>query len=250
MATTPPGNGDAFVAKLVWNGSTLALGYSTFLGGSAGDERTNGIAVDSSGNAYITGFTSSSNFPATSGAYQTTLAGGLDAFIAKLNPTGSALVYATYLGGSYDEDIAYGIAVDATGSAYVVGTTYAADFPATSGAPQPSKVLDICSWPSSPCSDAFIAKLNPSGSALAYSTFLGGTGSDTGLAIAVDAWGRATVTGYTRANDSRPPPMRRNAPAAAALMMRSSASSMPAVHTGSAAATWAAAVTIKVLAWR
>ncbi len=115
MATTPPGNGDAFVAKLVWNGSTLALGYSTFLGGSAGDERTNGIAVDSSGNAYITGFTSSSNFPATSGAYQTTLAGGLDAFIAKLNPTGSALVYATYLGGSYDEDIAYGIAVDATG---------------------------------------------------------------------------------------------------------------------------------------
>src|SRR5437016_6840034 len=110
------------------------LVYSTLLGGS-NDDRGFGIAVDAAGNAYVTGGTGSSDFPTTAGAFQTTLGGSSDAFVTKLDPTGTALVYSTYLGGS-SGDFANGIAVDATGSAYVTGTTLSADFPTTPGAAQ------------------------------------------------------------------------------------------------------------------
>src|SRR3989449_673084 len=160
------------------------LAYSTFLGGS-NDDRGFGIAVDAAGNAYVTGGTGSINFPTTPGAFQTTSGGG-DAFVTKLDPTGAALVYSTYLGGS-SCDSANGIAVDATGSAYVTGRTVSINFPTTPGAFQTT--LNF--------TDAFVTKLNPAGSALVYSTYLGGSRSDEGHAIAVDAAGSAYVTGLT-----------------------------------------------------
>src|SRR5438128_1033575 len=161
------------------------LVYSTLLGGS-NDDRGFGIAVDAAGNAYVTGGTGSSDFPTTAGAFQTTLGGGSDAFVTKLDPTGTALVYSTYLGGS-SGDFANGIAVDATGSAYVTGTTLSADFPTTPGAAQTTFGGGLV--------DAFVTKLNPTGSALVYSTYLGGGGSDQGFGIAVDTSGNAYVTG-------------------------------------------------------
>ena len=117
------GNGDAFVSKL--NGGGSALVYSTYLGGS-GDDSGNGIAVDSSGNAYVTGGTFSTDFLTTAGALQATLGvlcnscGGVNAFVSKLNGSGSALVYSTYLGGS-GGDSGNGIAVDSSSNAYVIG---------------------------------------------------------------------------------------------------------------------------------
>src|SRR2546422_827769 len=185
------GDNDAFVTKL----NTLASGsaslvYSTYLGGTS-DENGFGIAVDSTGNTYVTGQTGSLDFPTTTGAFRPSFAGGfIDAFVTKLNPTGAALAYSTYLGGTGDED-GFGIAVDATGNAYVTGITFSPDFPATAGTFQPS----------SPGGDAFVTKLNPSGAALVYSTYLGGTGSDVGFGIAVDSFGNAYVTGQTFSSD-------------------------------------------------
>ena len=160
------------------------LVYSTYLGGSGTDFGT-GIAVDSSGNAYVTGFTTSTNFP-TMNPLQATYGGGYDAFVAEINPTGSALVYSTYLGGSGD-DFGRGIAVDSSGNAYVIGNTLSTDFP-TMNPLQPANAGD---------GDAFVAQLNPTGSALVYSTYLGGSGYDSGLGIAADSSGNALVTGYT-----------------------------------------------------
>jgi len=175
---------DAFVAKLKADGSGLV--YSTYLGGS-GFDRSTSIAIDASGNAYVAGYTSSSNFPTTKGALQTTYGRGwADAFVAKLNPQGSSLVYATFLGGS-DADYARGIALDASGSAYVTGDTQSADFPTAS--PFQSAMGGT--------SDAFVAKLKPDGSGLVYSTYLGGGDADTGQAIALDSSGNAYATGYT-----------------------------------------------------
>src|SRR2546422_244520 len=128
------GSFDAFVTKL--NAAGSALVYSTYLGGS-GDDESFGIAVDALGNAYVAGFTDSSNFPTTALAFRTTSRGGGDAFVTKLNATGSALVYSTYLGGS-DLDAALGIAVDGLGNAYVTGLTNSANFPTTTGAFQKS----------------------------------------------------------------------------------------------------------------
>jgi hypothetical protein len=136
--------------------------------------------VDSAGNAYITGFTQSKDFP-TMNPLQPTYGGSYDAFVAKLNPTGSALVYSTYLGGG-GADSASGIAVDSAGSAYVTGQTASKNFPITSGAFQTT------------CCGAFVARLNPTGSALVYSTYLGGL--DDGLAIAVHNAGNSYITGY------------------------------------------------------
>jgi Beta-propeller repeat len=180
---------DAFVSKL--NGTGSALIYSTYLGGSSYDEGS-GIAVDASGNAYVTGWTASGNFPTTAGAFQTTFGEGYDdAFVSKLNGTGSALIYSTYLGGSsYDEG--HGIAVDASGKAYVTGLTYSSDFPTTAGAFQSAL---------GGFDDAFVSKLNPAGSALLYSTYLGGSSYDEGDGIAVDASGDAYVTGLTYSSD-------------------------------------------------
>ncbi len=185
--TTLGGFTDAFVTKLNPTGSALV--YSTYLGGSGGDDVGNGIAVDASGNAYVRGATESANFPTTAGAFQTTFGGGAeDVFVTKLNPTGSALVYSTYLGGS-GQDCGFGIAVDASGNAYVTGFTESANFPTTAGAFQTTY---------GGFTDAFVTKLNPTGSALVYSTYLGGSGFDSGNGIAVDASGNAYVTGDTR----------------------------------------------------
>jgi len=122
------------VTKLDSGGSALV--YSTYLGGS-GDEDGRGIAVDAGGNAYVTGDTTSGNFPTTNGAFQVTYGGGGDAFVAKLNATGSALVYSTYLGGSAN-DPGTAIKVDGSGNAYVAGYTFSSDFPVTTGAFQTS----------------------------------------------------------------------------------------------------------------
>ena len=112
--------------------SGAALGYSTYLGGSGGDGGF-GIAVDGAGSAYVTGGTSSADFPTTPGAFDTTLNGGGDAFVTKLDASGAALGYSTYLGGS-DYDDGYGIALDGAGSAYLTGDTGSADFPTSAGA--------------------------------------------------------------------------------------------------------------------
>lgn len=165
------------------------LVYSTYLGG-AGEEVGNGIAVDGSGSAYVVGHTNSLDFPLADAVQPVFGAGGTqgsrDAFVTKLNPAGTALVYSTYLGGN-DLDEGRAIAVDGAGNAYVTGRTFAGNFP-TVNAFQPLKPGD---------SDAFVAKLNAAGSALVYSTYLGGFGADEGNGIVVDATGNAYVTGLT-----------------------------------------------------
>ncbi len=173
---------DAFVTKL--NAAGDGLVYSTYLGGS-GDDLGYGIAVDAQGSAYITGSTTSTNFP-TKNPLQGTLGGGFeDAFVTKLNAAGDALVYSTYLGGS-GGDAGSGIAVDAQGNAYVTGSTGSTNFPTKN----PLQTL-------SGSFDAFVTKLNAAGDALVYSTYLGGSGSDRGSDIAVDAQGNASITGGT-----------------------------------------------------
>jgi uncharacterized repeat protein (TIGR01451 family) len=172
-----------------------AIVYSTFLGGASFDQGT-GIAVDAQGSAYVTGYTESTDFP-LAGALQGTLHGFNDAFVVKLNPAGTALVYGTYLGGDSD-DLGNAIAVDAQGSAYVVGYTASADFAVTAGAFQ--DVQD------GPFADAFVTKLSPSGSSLSYSTFLGGQSADIAYGVAVDAGGRAYVVGTTHSTGFRTVP--------------------------------------------
>jgi hypothetical protein len=186
--TSLGGSTAAFAAKLDASGSSLA--YSTYLGGSSFDAGK-GIAVDAAGSAYVTGDARSSDFPTTVGAFQTSLRGNNDGFVAKLTPSGSSLAYSTYLGGS-SSDVGWGIAVDAAGSAYVLGDTSSSDL-STVGA------FDTSLGGSQ---DAFVAKLTPSGSSLAYSTYLGGSSSDTGAGgIAVDPAGSAYVTAFTYSSD-------------------------------------------------
>jgi beta-propeller repeat-containing protein len=168
----------------------VVLSYSTYLG-SSGSDGGAGIAVDTGGNAYVTGSTSSIDFPITAGASQASASGTSDAFVTKLNPDGSALIYSTYLGGS-GSDGAAGIVVDAAGAAYLTGGTDSIDFPTTAGAFQATFAGGGAFG-----GDAFVAKLDPTGSALVYSTYLGGSGSDGGAGIAVDAGGNAYVTGLT-----------------------------------------------------
>jgi hypothetical protein len=183
---------DAFVTKL--NASGSALVYSTYLGGNDIDDGL-GIAVDTSGNAYVTGLADSTNFP-TANAFQGTKNVGDDAFVTKLNAAGSALVYSTYLGGGA-LDQSNGVAVDAAGNAYVTGQTASTDFPTTPGA------FDTTD---NPFSDAFVTKLNASGTALVHSTYLGGNSTDIGSGIAVDSAGNAYVTGFTASSDFPPTP--------------------------------------------
>ncbi|MBI3667218.1 MAG: SBBP repeat-containing protein [Acidobacteria bacterium] len=179
------GRRDAFVAKLNPTGDSLL--YSTYLGGNDEDIGS-AIALDASGDAYLTGLTKSANFP-TAAPFQATYGGGLsDGFVTKLNAAGSALVYSTFLGGSKD-DGGFGIALDSSGNAYVTGETSSTDFPLASPT-QPS---------SGGKADAFVTKLNAGGSALVYSTFLGGSSSDGGSGIAVDLSGNAYAAGYTLA---------------------------------------------------
>ncbi|OFW04364.1 MAG: hypothetical protein A3G20_02675 [Acidobacteria bacterium RIFCSPLOWO2_12_FULL_59_11] len=192
---TLSGGGDLFVAKLNPTGSALL--YSTYLGGSS-HEYGLGIAVDASGNMYVLGNTTSTDFP-TVNPLQATLNGREDAFVSKLNPTGSALIYSTYLGGSGEWERVYDIAVDSAGNAIVVGETNSADFPTTLTSLQPTY-----SHEHGVGRDGFVSKLNADGSALIYSTYLGGSvgyGYDAALGVAVDASANAYVTGYTGSTD-------------------------------------------------
>ena len=182
------GSGDAFLTRLDATGSGLV--YSTYLGGNAIDYGT-GIALDPAGNAYVVGVTFSTNFP-TANPFQSAKGAQQDAFVAKINPAGSAWVYATYLGGN-NVDEGYGLAVDTAGNAYVTGYTASTNFPLQSPF-QGSNTGGV---------DAFVTKLNPAGSALVYSTYLGGSGTDYGTAIAVDSSGSAYVTGIV-ASDNFP----------------------------------------------
>jgi hypothetical protein len=183
---------EAFVAKM--NAAGSALLYSTYLGGSSYEEGF-GIAVDSAGNAYITGQTSSFDFP-TQNPYQDQKDNYEDAFVTKLNAAGSGLIFSTYLGGN-NIDKAYAIALDSSRNVYVTGETFSTDFPVPNGY-QTGNKGDY---------DAFLSKFNAAGTALTYSTYLGG-GSvsssfdiDSGQGIAVTASGQAYITGYTNATD-------------------------------------------------
>jgi uncharacterized delta-60 repeat protein len=206
---------DGFVAKFSPDGSRLE--YSTFLGGGqpsafffslANADYPTGIAVDAQGNAYVTGFTYASDFPTTPGAYRTTaptqdvscdtmpLGRCAAIFISKLNSTGTALVYSTYIGGSKDQ-YSRAIALDSAGNAYIAGHGYSDDFPTTPGAAQPND--------SASRTTAFITKLSPGGSSLVYSTYLGGNSGvsayELAFSIAVNAAGSAYVTGVTASTD-------------------------------------------------
>lgn len=177
--------GDPFVLKLDPSGSVVL--YSTYLGGSGG-EGIVGVAVDSSGNAYLVGNTNSSNFPVTPGAFDFIGDPAIDAFVAKLNPSGTALVYSTYLGGGGAEQ-SFAIAIDSLGQAYVTGGTKSLNFPVTFG------VFDTTF---NGQEDVFVTKVNTTGTAIVYSTFLGGNNREQGVGIAVDVSGNAYVTGFTQ----------------------------------------------------
>jgi hypothetical protein len=184
---------NAFVTKINANGSAFV--YSTYLGGTNLSDDTpkdpgdqgNGIAADSSGNAYVAGQTSSADFP-TANPLQSTLAGPTDAFLTKINASGTALVYSTFFGGSGD-DRGDSVAVDAVGNAYIAGTTFSTNFPAVSA---------VQSTFGGGSSDSFVAEINPSGSALGYSTYLGGSGDEFSGGIALDSLGNVYITGFTR----------------------------------------------------
>ena len=176
------GFGDAFVAKI--NSSGAALSWLTYLGGNSTDQ-ARGVAIRN-GSVYVAGSTSSSNFPLANPLKGTLATFDTDAFITRLNTAG-ALDFSTYLGGQ-SLDQAFAIAVDQNGSAYVTGATSSFDFPIVS-APQTSLAGSL--------SDAFVTKLNPANTGIAYSTFLGGTGADQGNGIAVDAAGNAYIIGTT-----------------------------------------------------
>src|SRR5437016_5340551 len=186
---------DAFVTEL--NAAGSALTYSTFLGGSAYDY-ANAIDLDAAGNAFVTGSTNSSDFPVTPGAWNTTFPGstrGGYVYVAELNASGTSLNYATYIGGTGGSSAGYGVALDAAGVAFVVGTTIDVDFPTTSGAIQPTHPGDPLTM------NAFISQLNPTGSTLLSSTYLGGSGGDRAQSALLDGSGELYVSGQTSSAD-------------------------------------------------
>ena len=180
------GNTDAVAAKL---SSTGTLQFSTYLGGN-GYDNAHGVAVDSSNNAYVAGETMSPSFPTTAGALLTTPAGQENAFVVKFNSSATR-VYSTLAGGaSYDG--AYAVAADSAGDAYITGYTYSSSFAGAPGAGLQTQ--------NGGGEDAFVAKLNPGGTALLYFTFLGGAGTDEGAAITVDSQNNAYLAGSTTSN--------------------------------------------------
>jgi hypothetical protein len=198
IQTTLKGKQNAYVAKLSAAGNTLV--FLTYLGGSNLD-RANAIALDNSNGVYVTGQTASADFPVTAGCYQSILRAASNAFITHLSSTG-ALVYSTYLGGTGDGtargESGYGIAVDATGEAFIAGQTFSKDFPV---------VRPLQSSTASSNGTGFVSKLNSAGTALLYSTYLGGDGSatfalgDSANAIAVDSSSNIYVAGVTRSTN-------------------------------------------------
>jgi hypothetical protein len=184
LQTNQPGP-DAFVAKLTATGDQLA--YSTYLGGS-GDEWAQGIAIDLSGSAYVTGLTTSADFPAVNARQG--YAGETDAFVTKISATGAAIEYSTLVGGQ-EGDEAWAIAVDEVGFAFIAGTTASPDFPTRRPFQSTRQGFR----------DAFIAKMTPAGNDLVYSTYLGGTIQQEARGVAVDGRGALYVTGYTGSLD-------------------------------------------------
>ena len=184
---------DSFVAKFA--AEPPALVYSTLIGGT-GDDSARSIAVDSDGSAYITGYTTNNNYPTTANRFKGH-GGSRDAFITKLNPEGTEMVYSTFLGGS-GTDETFGIALDAGKNIYVAGFTQSRNLPVENAFQ--GTIVGSCTT-SSCTADLFIAKLNAEGSALIYSTYLGGARADQPRAIALDAQGHAVVTGYTASLD-------------------------------------------------
>ncbi len=180
------GSSNAFVVAFSSGG---VLGYCTYLGGS-GTDYGNAIAVDASGDAFVTGSTTSTNFPVAGTPYQSTLKGGADAFVAKIGPPGGALIYSTYLGGSANDE-GTAIAVDPSGAVFVTGDTASTDFPVS---PNPGAYQTTYGGGAT---DAFVTRLAGSGSSLLYSTYLGGSGADAGYSIAIDSTGNAYITGNT-----------------------------------------------------
>jgi hypothetical protein len=189
-----------FVAKLNATGSALL--YSTYLSQGA-SEIGKGIAVDAAGDAFVTGVTEATDFPTAGTPFQSTLQGLQDAFVAELNPSGDGLIYSTYLGGTGGSTTSSGIALDSSGDAYVAGWTYSSAFP-TANAAEPTFLG------SGGSSDGFVTKLNPQGSALLFSTFVGGSGLSIGgggrsgdavFALALDPSGNAYVTGTVSSTD-------------------------------------------------
>jgi len=198
--TSYNGGQDGFISKLTPDGSALV--FSTFLGGSSTDDADT-IALGGSGAVYVRGITRSPDFPVTAGAFDTTFNGGVDAYVAKLGADGSSLEFSSFLGG-HGFDSGSGIAVDSQGSAYVAGITGSPDFPTTPGAFQRTFHGAGGMFPPQPGQgdyDAYATKFTPDGSALAYSTFLGGSALEVALEVAVDAGGRATVGGITVSHD-------------------------------------------------
>lgn len=183
--TVLAGSEDVFVTKLNPAGSDLV--YSTFLGGSSND-RGQGIAVESSGNAIVAGWTTSTNFPRVN-AFQNTYGGNADAFVAKLNANGNGVLFSTYLGGD-SADYAFHVATDSTGAAYTVGYTESNNFPVANPF-RSTRAGDR---------DAFVSKFSSSGT-LMYSTYLGGSARDEGYGIAVGSGGEAYVTGHTASSN-------------------------------------------------
>ena len=173
-------------SKASW-ADRASLDWSTFLGGSSGD-CIQGIAVDDSGCAYVIGWTQSTDFPVTAGALDTIPGGSADVLVAKIDPAGNTICYATLLGGSGYE-WGYGIAIDPLGNIYLSGTTTSSDFPVT------PEALDTSY--NGGCDDAFVARLNSSGSALDYATYLGGSYGDYGRTVAIDSSGNACLIGWT-----------------------------------------------------
>jgi uncharacterized protein (TIGR03437 family) len=197
--------GDAFVAKM--NAAGTSLAYRTYLGGS-GDDLATGLAIDAAGSVYVSGATQSSNFPVSEGAFQRGYRGFTDdnfvynpgdAFVVKLNAAGNQLVYGTYLGGGLN-DLAVGIAVDRSGNAVVVGGTQSTDFPTTAGAISRT-FRGSANFGPSVAGDAFISILNAAGTALTYSTYLGGRSKDAAAGVALDGQGNIYVCGLTFSGD-------------------------------------------------
>jgi len=187
VQTSYGGSGDVFLTK--FNSAGSGLVFSTYLGGSGADTAY-AIQLDSAGNIYLAGTTYSANFPTTTGAFQTTYGGNGDVFVAKLDSTGSALTYATYLGGS-SADYGTALALDGAGDVFVTGSTQSKDFPTYN----PLQLGNVG------VSNVFVAELNPTGTALLYSTYLGGSSTDYGTAIALDDAGDVYLCGYTFSTD-------------------------------------------------
>ncbi len=185
------GLADIFVTKIDAAGANLV--YSTYVGGS-GMDRGDGIAIDSSGNAFVVGRvdSSSTNFPTTAGSFAQNYRGGdFDGVVFKLNAQGNALVYSAFLGGE-DNDSVEGVAIDSSGNAYVTGGTKSTAFPTTFSAYQSQRAGDT---------DAFLTRINSGGTALVYSSYLGGGGTDRGSGVAIDASGNAYLAGFTGSGD-------------------------------------------------